>query len=104
MRFIIYSKTAGTFLNSSYGGEFFSSYPASTFTYAARTWPTAEATQEWAHRWLGADDDPKDIEILAVETDNEEATMEECMAAGAAHWEHHIAKSARNSVSARSDG
>jgi hypothetical protein len=77
VRFIIYSQTFGTYL------------AASTFTNKATTW--ASRSEAAAHAaQFDAEDDPKGLEILPVDTNAEFATMEECVAAGAAPWEHHI--------------
>lgn len=92
MRFIICSKTAGTYLAPNFGGQYFSGYESSTFTNKATTWPSKQAANAYASEQFGDEDDPRDLEVLTVETGEDYATMEQCVAAGAAPWEHHLKK------------
>lgn len=92
MRFIIYSQACGTFIGSTYGGPFFSGFSGSTFKNAADTFASIAEAQEYSARVLTGDDLPPDLQILAVQTDAEEATMDDCVAAGTAAWSHHIAR------------
>lgn len=91
-RFIIYSKADGTYIGATYGGPFFSGYAGSTFKNSADTFATDAEAREYASRSLTGEDFPTDLQMLAVQTDAEQATMDECIAAGVAPWEHHIAR------------
>lgn len=91
MRFILYSKTDGTFIGSSYGGDFFSKYSGMAFSKTAQTFKSAEEAEKYAVRWKGDNEYPQDVEVLPVQTDQDSATMAECIAAGAMPWESHIA-------------
>lgn len=96
MRFIIYSKTAGTYLEPNFGGQYFSGYASSTFTNTATTWPSRHDAQVYASEQFCDEDDPNDLEVLSVETGEPFATMAECIAAGTAPWEHHIKRLAND--------
>jgi hypothetical protein len=95
MRYIIVSAKAGTYVGTTYGGDFFSEFYASTYTDTACTFPSEGEAREFAERFLADDDDVGELTYLPVDSADEQATMAECVAAGAAPWRHHVARGPR---------